>query len=910
MASGSSNERLLSTKRIFRVNKKNIHNFNSSGSVKSPTNNTFGIAHKCTEYRSDNSIDDDKLSNSTYHKSNRNHQQQQQQPKLSPNSQNYSSRNFLRASQSANASNHNHQDNKNIYSTKMPNLFDHEEIKFIPIKDLDTLTNFEPLNADSFVRVIDDSKHFYCMLCCKRGLAHDWVRHSNSHPHSQKFFDLQKAIYRQPFDKSGIQLNSINQLLRKWYNDHYLSQEDKFIRDNVVEEFKEILSHIDPECNCRLFGSYPIGTALKSSNINLELVHPNTEIFAKDPRARNSIHHKIFDPSAEHDKQLNNHVVQYDLIPNAVETLYNILSIFKNPLCDIPNFQILSDHRDLNKKTPTLTLLHKITNIELQVCCYAEGSYRLSTLIQIYLSLDYRALILSFLVRYWAKICRIDNPDHGTLPPEAYTILVIYFLQRTSPPVLPCLHETVIQTSKTNEPSTKSNVSHPVIDGEVEPGEKINKTSIDLLDAEDLEDEKELGFMELTSEDLKNFTWNSSNKDTINTLFANFMRFMIDEFNDVVKVITIRTLKEVNVDTKANSQNGWTTQIKAIENPARPGTNMSSCISTHRTFNYIYECFKHCYFYLTSIPIMSYHQTLKPRRERMPEPRDYIKLFTNKEKLEFYFQYILKTLANRPKTDPVREMLRNNLFAKDVVIIHSLLFYMASCSEGYENELPQMVASSYNEEFLVPRDVTAVHFCRICKEIGHVRSECPRRKIESLHSELELFDHRLDRDASLDYCLTKLYERSQITPRIRRKHFKVVEELTSIINTSLNLNCKMQLFGSTVNNLGSIDSDLDICMTINGVSGGENIDCVNILQKVYDVFSEVEEIKDLEQILTARVPILRFKYEIFDVDLSMYNQCATHNSELLKHYSMIDKRVAQIFYLVKRFAKVSYFKQS
>lgn len=38
------------------------------------------------------------------------------------------------------------------------------------------------------------------------------------------------------------------------------------------------------------------------------------------------------------------------------------------------------------------------------------------------------------------QLCQIDDQSRGTLPPHAFPIMLIHFLQQHQPPVLPVLH--------------------------------------------------------------------------------------------------------------------------------------------------------------------------------------------------------------------------------------------------------------------------------------------------------------------------------------------------------------------------------------------------------------------------------------------------------------------------------------
>ncbi len=69
-------------------------------------------------------------------------------------------------------------------------------------------------------------------------------------------------------------------------------------------------------------------------------------------------------------------------------------------------------------------------------------AYQTSALPRDYLlCVDPRVHTLSVAIRHWAQLCRVDRQAEGTLPAHAFAILLVYFLQQETKPVLPCLHD-------------------------------------------------------------------------------------------------------------------------------------------------------------------------------------------------------------------------------------------------------------------------------------------------------------------------------------------------------------------------------------------------------------------------------------------------------------------------------------
>ncbi|KAF8569157.1 hypothetical protein P879_04963 [Paragonimus westermani] len=99
--------------------------------------------------------------------------------------------------------------------------------------------------------------------------------------------------------------------------------------------------------------------------------------------------------------------------------------------------------------------IHKVTRMDFDNFCITfsdtQGvNYSITTgnpcghlwakLVHTYLNLDMRAFHLAVLFRKLSKMAYLDLPQHGTFPATVLPIMVIFYLQHTSPPLLPNLH--------------------------------------------------------------------------------------------------------------------------------------------------------------------------------------------------------------------------------------------------------------------------------------------------------------------------------------------------------------------------------------------------------------------------------------------------------------------------------------
>eukprot|EP01130_Rhizamoeba_saxonica_P016052 TRINITY_DN7342_c0_g1_i3.p1 TRINITY_DN7342_c0_g1~~TRINITY_DN7342_c0_g1_i3.p1 ORF type:complete len:430 (-),score=94.81 TRINITY_DN7342_c0_g1_i3:332-1621(-) len=90
-------------------------------------------------------------------------------------------------------------------------------------------------------------------------------------------------------------------------------------------------------------------------------------------------------------------------------------------------------------RCPIIKFKDNITKISCDICLNNRLAIRNTSLLRDYMCIDERTVKLGLIIKYWAKKRKINNTYNGTLSSYAYIIMLINFLQRREPPILPCL---------------------------------------------------------------------------------------------------------------------------------------------------------------------------------------------------------------------------------------------------------------------------------------------------------------------------------------------------------------------------------------------------------------------------------------------------------------------------------------
>ncbi|NXL85572.1 TUT7 uridylyltransferase, partial [Alectura lathami] len=193
--------------------------------------------------------------------------------------------------------------------------------------------------------------------------------------------------------------------------------------------------------------------------------------------------------------------------------------------------------------------------------------------------------------------------------------------------------------------------------------------------------------------------------------------------------------------------------------------------------------------------------------------------------------------------------------------------------------------------------------CSLCKREGHLKRDCPEdfKKIE-LDPLPPLTPKFL---VVLDQVCVQCYQ--DFAPNIvedqAREHIR--QNLENFIRMEFP-GTKLNLFGSSKNGFGFKQSDLDICMTMDGLETAEGLDCIKIIEDLAKVLKKQSGLRNVLPITTAKVPIVKFFHvrSGLEVDISLYNTLALHNTRLLSSYAAIDPRVRYLCYTMKVFTKI------
>ncbi|KAJ3309343.1 Terminal uridylyltransferase 4 [Boothiomyces sp. JEL0838] len=148
--------------------------------------------------------------------------------------------------------------------------------------------------------------------------------------------------------------------------------------------------------------------------------------------------------------------------------------------------------------------------------------------------------------------------------------------------------------------------------------------------------------------------------------------------------------------------------------------------------------------------------------------------------------------------------------------------------------------------------------------------------------------------------IVREYYASCIKPHLLKDNRQgFVKRLQQILNKGGRQKVQVQLFGSSVNNLGFKDSDIDITLVTETDK--------HPFQNMFKLASVLRNggMMDVNPIRRARVPICKFRDPRLkiDCDVNVGHRLGVYNSQLIHTYTIIEPKCRKLILLVKDFAK-------
>lgn len=714
------------------------------------------------------------------------------------------------------------------------------------------------------------------------------LSHIRERSHRKKAKELQKlALLLSIPPPAKPHCLSVSSALESIVTEFGLNDEDLKQRQNILALIEKVLHPVLPECQFRLYGSSSTKFGFKDSDVNIDVKFPS-------------------------------HFQHPDILLAAQEHLS------KSSLFD-------SVEGDFHRRMPVVVCKEKASGLICKVSAGNESACLTTAYLSEMADLEPQLVPLVICFRYWAKICCVDQMEEGGLPSYCFALMVISFLQRRKEPILPTYLESMgFPLSKLKSFSLTG----------VEKGHVLwvyDQTNDSSLDKD-----------KAVKKGKAPLAFKSRSPVLLGKLWIELLRYYALEFQIPEKIISVRTNGELWRDLK-----DWPKKRIAIEDPFTVQRNVARTLNSQTMFDYLLHCLKTTYKYFASpskstagkmstssrsVSVNhadSVKKSAKVSSEGLNGPR--VKSSPHSaEDLED--SDCLIEQDDEEDEDSEGEDEEEDEDDDDVDLDESGCEHSGDEIFPFEREMSDDVLSDgdpeeaetvpskpkaestkaestagtqsdsesfhyvFNKRFFTDGK-SPVQICGVCKSDGHLKQDCPedfqRVELERLPPMTRDFQKILS-----DVCEQCYRDFAPDDVELKvREH--ILQDFESFLRCQVP-GAKLVLFGSSKNGFGFKQSDLDICMTLEGHDTAMGLDSMAIIESLAKALRKHHGLRNILPITTAKVPIVKFYHTKtgLEGDISLYNTLALHNTQLLASYAAIDARVKILCYVMKVFSKV------
>ncbi|XP_077572391.1 terminal uridylyltransferase 4 isoform X2 [Stigmatopora nigra] len=711
-------------------------------------------------------------------------------------------------------------------------------------------------------------EYLKCQYMCKLCSVHiEHIQAAHKHikekRHKKNILEKQeeKELRALP-PPSALQLEAINKAVLKAAKEHGISDDDFEQREDVVFRMENIIKKHLSDSSLSLYGSCLTRYAFKMSDINIDVSYPST----------------MTQP----------------------EVLIQVLDILKN------STEFSDVVSDFHAKVPAIICRDVISGLTCKVSAGNDVACLATNHMAALTKMEPRLVPLVLAFRYWARIegfdvKRVDEYHLTGIKSDMY----VHWVQK---------------------PTTS--------DGQ---GENRN-------DASEQDRSKSVcGIPDKTqlSHGLARLTFDLCQNVSLGQLWLELIRFYTLEFALEEYIISIRLKELVSRETK-----NWPRRRLAIEDPFALKKNVARSLNSQMVFEYIQERFRTAYKYFACPQRKCIAHQNRKTTENFGSKLPWVKKKEDASMSTFEIETKLTRLkvekilitfqpsedvgksvsADEKKSSQFTTKIEKTLVGslKEMTLIgnnkiakhRSIPFLSVNDLMDEEIKSEEEAKCFLKTETVIMEDFQYVFdkkiftggkppnvVCSICKQDGHLKEQCPDdfKKIE-----LKLLPPMDSHFKEILDGLCKLCH-SELAPTDAEqdKREQILVNLERFIRKEYNDKAQLCLFGSSKNGFGFHDSDLDICMTLEGLETAEKLNCKEIIEALAKVLKKHTGLKNILPISTAKVPIVKFEHKQsgLEGDISLYNILAQHNTRMLATYAALDERVQFLGYMIKVFAK-------
>uniref|UniRef100_A0A8D0QMK5 RNA uridylyltransferase n=1 Tax=Sus scrofa TaxID=9823 RepID=A0A8D0QMK5_PIG len=755
----------------------------------------------------------------------------------------------------------------------------------------------ERLERDHIFRLEKRSPEYTnCRYLCKLCLIHieniqGAHKHIKEKRHKKNILEKQEeSELRSLPPPSPAHLAALSVAVIELAKEQGITDDDLRVRQEIVEEMSKVVTAFLPECSLRLYGSSLTKFALKSSDVNIDIKFP---------------------PKMNHP-----------------DLLIQVLGILKKSVL------YLDVESDFHAKVPVVVCRDRKSGLLCRVSAGNDMACLTTDLLAALGKMEpvFIPLVLAF--RYWAKLCYIDSQTDGGIPSYCFALMVMFFLQQRKHPLLPCL----LGSWSPLTLETPNQVS-------------LGQLWLELLKFYTLDFALEEYVICVRIQDIltrENKNWPkrriaiedpfSVKRNVARSLNSQLVyEYVVERFRAAYRYFACPQRKGGN----KSSVDSMKKEKGKISNkkPMKSDHMASACCillgeSTEKINAEGGQPGKYDEVECTSQRCITEDDNLLINELDLSEHGQESSPLSTNEGSEL----APKSIKKQDVLAPSETCLKKECSQCNCVVYKSPEPDESAgtdCRSDLERESSHTCytctdtsttscnckatedASDLNDDdshptqelyyvfdkFILTSGKPPTIVCSICKKDGHSKNDCPEdfRKID-----LKPLPPMTNRFREiLDLVCKRCFD--ELSPPFSEQHNReqILIGLEKFIQKEYDEKARLCLFGSSKNGFGFRDSDLDICMTLEGHENAEKLNCKEIIENLAKILKRHPGLRNILPITTAKVPIVKFEHRRsgLEGDISLYNTLAQHNTRMLATYAAIDPRVQYLGYTMKVFAK-------